>query len=265
MIYVNGSPLKVTLFPDNTSQVWQVPQLDIPDTNWVHIVWEFSHEGEFMHLAQLKALLDAKNFRCTLRIKYLPYARQDKPITNETTFALTPFAYMLNTLQFEEIIINDPHSDVALKMIYNSRASYPVGMIIDVMKLTESELLAYPDKGAVSKYVTLMGQTKEDPPFIFGEKVRDQITGRIASYSFSGEVFGRSILIVDDICDGGATFKLLAEQLLKAGALEVNLFVTHGIFSKGLRSLFDAGIKRIFTQDGECSEDRDGHILYRKI
>jgi len=62
-------------------------------------------------------------------------------------------------------------------------------------------------------------------------------------------------MIVDDICDGGATFILLAKELYAAGAKEVNLFVTHGIFSKGLIPLYEAGIKRIFTQDGEASEE----------
>jgi ribose-phosphate pyrophosphokinase len=261
MIYVNGAPLKVTLFPDNTSQVWNVPQLDIPDTNWVHIVWEFQHEGEFMHLAQLKALLDAKNFRSALRIKCLPYARQDKAITNETTFALTPFAYLLNTLQFEEIIINDPHSEIAIKMIYNSRAVYPIYEVEKVMETTESTVMCFPDKGAVTKYSKLYAR-----PYTWGEKVRDQSTGKILKYELANpsSIHEENVLIVDDICDGGATFILLAKELLTYGAENVNLFVTHGIFSRGLQPIFDAGIKRIFTQDGEASEVQ-GHIAYAKL
>jgi ribose-phosphate pyrophosphokinase len=51
-------------------------------------------------------------------------------------------------------------------------------------------------------------------------------------------------LIVDDICDGGATFVALARKLREAGAIEVSLFVTHGIFSKG-KDL--EGIDNIYT------------------
>jgi phosphoribosylpyrophosphate synthetase len=43
----------------------------------------------------------------------------------------------------------------------------------------------------------------------------------------------------------------LAKDLLAAGAKSVVLFVTHGIFSKGTRTLFESGISRVFTQDGE--------------
>ena len=57
--------------------------------------------------------------------------------------------------------------------------------------------------------------------------------------------------MVDDLCDGGATFILLAKELLSKGAKEVHLFVSHGIFSRGLGVLFDAGIKRVFVKDGE--------------
>jgi ribose-phosphate pyrophosphokinase len=260
MIYINGTPLNVTLFPDNTSQVWKIPTLDIPDTNWVHIKWEYSHEGEFMQLAQLKALLDAKNFRCALRLKYLPYGRQDKNITNETTFALTVFAHLLNTLQFEEIIIHDPHSEVALKLIYNSRAVYPTETVLHLFDTYEHNILCYPDKGALSKYKDIYKCS-----YMYGEKVRDQLTGNITSYEIKGQsVKGMKVLIVDDICDGGMTFKLLAKDLLAAGAKEVNLFVTHGIFSKGLRTLKESGINRVFTQDGEVGEHQN-QITYRRL
>lgn len=260
MILVNGTPLNVTLFPDNTSQVWKVKQIEIPDTNWVSITWEYSHEGEFMQLAQLKALLDAKGFGAALRIKYLPYGRQDKNITNETTFALTVFAHLLNSLDFKEIIIHDPHSLDAIKMIYNSRAVYPKDMVLRLFDELEHNLLCYPDKGALTKYKEIYGCS-----YMYGEKVRDQLTGNITSYEIKGQpVKGMKVLIVDDICDGGMTFKILAKDLLAAGATEVNLFVTHGIFSKGLRTLRESGINKIYTQDGEVSEIQQ-QIAYRRL
>ena len=42
---------------------------------------------------------------------------------------------------------------------------------------------------------------------------------------------------IDDICDGGQTFISLAQSLKKQGAAEIFLYVTHGIFSKGLDQL----------------------------
>lgn len=265
MILVNGSPVNTTLFPDNTSQVWKVKQLEIPNTNWVMVTWEFSHEGEFMQLAQLKMLIDRMGFRCALKLKYLPYGRQDKEVSNSATFALRAFASLINTMGFEEIIIVDPHSEIALDLIVNSHAQYPHEQLKTILLDTTTTLACYPDKGAVAKYTKVY--TEEiGSAYAYGEKVRDQLTGNITHYTLIGgdKVKGSSVLIVDDICDGGMTFKILAKDLLAAGATEVNLFVTHGIFSKGLRTLHESGINRIFTQDGEASEVQN-QIAYRRL
>lgn len=264
MILVNGSPISFTLFPDNTSQVWKVKQLDISGTNWVNVTWKFEHEGEFMQLAQLKMLVDKMGFEAALNLPFLPYGRQDKEIHNNTTFALNTFAKLLNSLYFQEVIINDPHSSIALNLINNSRAKYPVEKVKKSFELTKSELVCYPDKGALYKY----NEKVYNYPYLFGIKHRDQLTGYITGYeitSYQGHSCkNKNILIIDDICDGGATFTLLASKLIKAGAREVNLFVTHGIFSKGLKVLKDSGINRIFTHDGEASEVQQ-QITYRRL
>ena len=44
-------------------------------------------------------------------------------------------------------------------------------------------------------------------------------------------------MIVDDTCDGGRTFIELAKVLRARNAGKIELYVTHGIFSKGLKEL----------------------------
>ena len=86
---------------------------------------------------------------------------------------------------------------------------------------------------------------------LIGEKVRDQSTGRITHYSINGDVKDKNILIVDDICDGGMTFRILSKSLVDRGSKSNNLYVSHGIFSQGLDVLRNDGINRIFTINGE--------------
>lgn len=260
MIKINGTPLNVTIFPDQTSQVWKVSTLEIPNTNWVHVSWEYSNEGEFLQIAQLKDLLDAKGFEAALRIKYLPYGRQDKEVSNEATFALRTFAKLLNSLAFKEVIIHDPHSTIALDLIKNSRAVYPKDAIYELIHRSEIDIACYPDKGARTKY-TEVYKDEIGSAHVYGEKVRDQLTGNILKYDLIGgeRVKGKKVLIIDDICDGGMTFKILAKDLLEAGAKEVNLFVTHGIFSKGIKTLKESGINKVFTADGEIFHDPKGN------
>jgi phosphoribosylpyrophosphate synthetase len=63
---------------------------------------------------------------------------------------------------------------------------------------------------------------------------------------------GRHI-IVDDICDGGGTFNLLAEAWKRKNPAysKLELFVSHGIFSKGLDAI-DPVIEHITTTDSWC-------------
>lgn len=262
MIYLNGKPVKPTLFPDQTSQIWKVPEEQINLITENYIIWDFDHEGEFLHIAQLKSLIDAISLTYTyLTMSYLPYARQDKPISNESTFALRTFAGLLNSLKFDGVGIVDPHSEIALEVINNSKAVYPTYEVELAYHVTNSDIVCYPDKGAKNKYSNIYNF-----PFFHAKKVRNQSTGEITSIELvDKKTTMHNILIVDDLIDGGGTFIGLAKKLYEIeGVKEVNLFATHGIFSKGLKPLKDANIKHIFTKDGEISEVQ-GNIVYKKL
>jgi len=245
MIKLNGETLNVTIFPDNTSQVWHLPD-EVFQAKSAHIIWHFSYESEFMQISQLKHLLDESGVKASLELSYLPYGRQDKPVGNDATFALRTFARLLNSLSFTEVHIFDPHSEIAMQLIERSSAFYPTEEVYRLFAEV-GDLICYPDAGARSKYSSIF----PDLPYIYGEKIRQQENGQILSYRLIGSAKGKRVLIVDDICDGGATFVNLAAALLKDGATEVSLYVSHGLFSKGTRILFNSGIKRVFTKNQE--------------
>lgn len=252
MITLNGVEITPTKFPDNTSQIWKIP--NIPCEGWVDgrnlylYEWIFDgDESEFLHLAQLKDLIDSmdSNNYSSLNVPYLPYARQDKQISNTTTFALLTFAKLLNSLKFDDIVFEDAHSDIATTLIKNSRSE-----LINPtfhMALSSYSNICFPDKGAERRY----SECLNDHNIIIGEKVRNQLTGEITGYSVSGDIEGRDVLIVDDLCDGGRTFIEAANALYSKGAKSVDLYTTHGIYSKGINVLFDAGIVNIFNMNGQ--------------
>lgn len=245
MIKLNGYPITPTIFPDKTSQVWKLPEEYFnPRVNT--ITWEFENEAEFMHVAQLKYLLDFtqdENSYKFLKLPYLPYGRQDKPVSNAATFALMPFFTLLNTLDFDGVDVFDPHNvELTSKCIDKVFIEMPYHD--PLFKELDADPV-YPDQGAANRY--------NAPAFalIFG-KDRNPLTGEIKGIKVtSGKIEAKKYLIIDDICDGGRTFIEVAKKLYEAGATEVYLYVSHGIFSKGLQVLRDAGIKRIFTRNGE--------------
>lgn len=262
MIKLNGQKINITLFSDNTSQVWKIENIDQKRNE---IEWQFDTESEFMHLAQLVNLIhrEAPMSFVSLKMDCLPYARQDKLISNETTFALQSFAFLLNNLQLDRVESIDTHSNIPDYLIRNFHNIFPYQVIEKIVAKVNPDVLCFPDKGARDRYtkeLAFLGKVHT-----YGEKVRDQATGHITSYELKGDVKDSNVLIVDDICDGGMTFILLAKQLLTNGAKSVNLYTTHGIYSKGLRPLREAQIDRIFNMNGEVDETRMGNLIYEKI
>jgi len=250
MIKLNGRTITPTVFPDHSSQVWKVPEecFHVPGNV---ITWEFENEAEFLHVAQLKDLIHSVvgYGEVILDLPYLPYARQDKEVSNKSTFALHTFARLLNSLEFTKVVVFDAH---------NYSLSYELINCLDIV-IPDIEPLAkelnatvvYPDSGAGTRY-----QDSSVGDVIICEKERDPLTGEIKGLLINDNIEAGTYLIADDICDGGRTFIEVAKKLYKFGATEVHLYVSHGIFSKGLQVLRDAGIKRIFTRKGEVHEQR---------
>ena len=181
-----------------------------------------------------------------LILPYLPYSRQDRPTSQEEPFSLKVFGQLLNTFNLKSVRTLDVHSDVAYGCI-NNLYNVPIEKILIFLgfnKTHKDYTLVIPDAGAFKKLHNLPFGNK-----VIAMKERNIETGRLDFKGFYGDVKGKNCLIVDDICDGGGTFTALSQALLKAGAESVELFVTHGIFSKGLQVLLDSGIEAVYTTD----------------
>ena len=76
---------------------------------------------------------------------------------------------------------------------------------------------------------------------VYATKVRNPDNGEILRTEVPEDVSyrGKNLLIVDDICDGGRTFIELAKVLRDYEPSRIDLYVTHGIFSKGFEIFED--------------------------
>jgi hypothetical protein len=163
MIKLNEQIITPTMFPDKTSQVWKIQDWSFRDTTMGFIEWRFETEAEFLHVAQLKSLLDSMGYVSILHMPYLPYARQDHSVSNNTTFALHTFAKLLNSLSFYKVQCIDPHSSMASELIKNLDIIWPTKRINTLIEELKVDLVCYPDSGAVSKY-----HNRVQFPYIFG-------------------------------------------------------------------------------------------------
>lgn len=184
---------------------------------------------------------------------FTPYGRQDAPFCPGQANAMKAWADVVNNLNFKTVTTMDPHS-IAISHIDRC---VPVD-VLDILEITlasdlnfqlatDGYTLVSPDAGANKKAHAIakkFGKTE----IIRADKSRDLATGNILETIVYGDVDGEDCVIIDDICDGGMTFIKLAEKLKEKGAGKITLFVTHGIFSKGL-SVFEGLIDDIFTTE----------------
>lgn len=159
-------------------------------------------------------------------IPYLPYARQDRVCNPGEALSIKVMAGLINSIGAKQVCVTDVHSDVSLALINNVH-NYPA-TAFGLMEIVGNKLVICPDAGAEKRIL------KFKRPYVMATKVRDPLTGEIKETKLYGDVKDKECIIIDDICDGGKTFIELAKALLNAGASNVDLYVTHGIFSKGM-------------------------------
>lgn len=185
----------------------------------------------------------------TVIFGFLPNARYDRHMFKGDAAALKVFANLVNAMEFDAVCALDTHSNVAenlFKCFYNlSQKEAAVHFASD----PRIDFLVAPDAGAAKK--TEEAAKEVEKPYITMAKVRNLKTGEITGMRILDDVdlTGKTVMILDDICDGGRTFIEAAKYLREAGAERVELYVTHGIFSKGVENLLDNGIDHIYTTD----------------
>lgn len=181
--------------------------------------------------------ITAESTAIELVIPYFPYARQDRVCVEGEALGAAVMANIINSLNFSKVTIWDSHSDVSPALIHRVTNIDQVALLGRCEELNKrlsvGELtLISPDAGASKKTLKISEKFNGVPEVIQAHKVRDLKTGDIIKTEVLGDVKGKNVLIADDICDGGRTFIELAKVLKNEGALEVSLFITHGIFPK---------------------------------
>lgn len=225
MIKINGTIIiEPKQFPDGTLLLkFDKEQFDPRST--ISYEWHYESDAELFTLICLRKHL-AKYPYHQLILPYIPNARQDRVKSNEDVFTLKYFCEMINSLNFNEVIVLDAHSNVSLALLDNV-------VQMDVMEYIDKALdqvdcgrtcIFYPDEGAMKRY-----SDRIPYPYAFGIKKRDWETGKIQGLDIQNKelIAGKDILIIDDICSYGGTFYHSAKALKEAGAASISLYVTH--------------------------------------
>lgn len=182
--------------------------------------------------------IDSANIE--LYIPYFPYARQDRVMQNGESHSLRVIAKLIESCNFSEIWVDDPHSDVLAGLFCAGSLRITEQHVLAKEMLEEyannqNTYLVSPDAGALKKIYKVAKHL--ELPVIEANKVRDVSTGNIIRTKVDdlGISDPVTLIVVDDIIDGGKTYIELAKVLKETYVVQdLVLCATHGIFSKGI-------------------------------
>lgn len=229
---------------------------DLPDEPLLEVVIRASvlNSDALMDLLLLEdALLrHSPDVTMDLELPYLPYARQDRVCAIGKAFSMDVMAKLLQLHPKRRMAVWDAHSAVSVALT-GAHNVLPETIIARSEALSdllrhENTVLICPDKGAVPRCEAIQ-KAFSTSRIVYCEKKRDPMTGRIVrSEVLADDLSGQTAVITDDICDGGMTFIGIAQGLRALNCRHIVLYVTHGIFSKGL-SVFDGLVDEIYTSN----------------
>lgn len=219
----------------------------------------------FNDLGEVLVMTDAlKRMGCKevyLNLPYFPGARQDRAQDGEA-LTVKVYADIINAQGYVQVAILDPHSPVVVALIDRVQVISPLSAIRKFAEENKITHLICPDAGA-EKRVWEVGQALK-LPVIHARKHRDPSTGKLSEFSVEWQPQkDAQCLVVDDICDGGGTFLGIAEAMQKGYVNHwpvLFLWVTHGIFSKGINDLI-----RVYERIGTTNSFYEGDSLYVNV
>jgi ribose-phosphate pyrophosphokinase len=245
-----------------------------PDRNTIQLIFQDNRDITDMLFARNWITDKQPKSVCNLEMLYIPYERMDREIHNQL-FSMKYFAEIIKTCNFDTIKVLDAHSHVSkdfLKEVCNNLVEVNLADYVEVVKSIENiDLICYPDKGAYSKYPSVIQESGESIAMInymYGNKVRDLANkGQIVDYELMGALSdddykGKNVLIIDDICCLGGTAYNCAKALKAKGVNKVIFYISHcenGIYYGNI--LKDNTIDRVYTANTMGIEIKSDKIV----
>jgi ribose-phosphate pyrophosphokinase len=244
MLYLNDKPITVERFPNGESQI---DGGVLAGDGTLDLRWHYDDDKDFLRLTLVKRHLDLQPRRVRLSVDYFPYSRMDRQTGD--VFALKYVARVINDLGFDEVVVQEPHSDVLLALVDHVRAEYPSSTWLLERAMRNCgfdpgrDLLLFPDAGAQKRYHDL----SELYLHLVGLKYRSTSTGGLSDSHVLGAeqiALDAQIIIVDDLCSYGGTFLRAAETVNAAVDRQVttHLVVTHLEPAVYLGTLLSSGL-----------------------
>ena len=187
------------------------------------------------NLFELLLLVDAAR-RASARkiitvIPYFGFARQDRKDKPRVAIGAKLVANMLMAAGVDRIMTMDLHADqiqgffeVPVDHLYASTLFFG-----EIEKLDTSNLVvAAPDAGGAKRANSYAKKLNCGLALCHKHRKRPN---EVAEMIVIGDVDGKDVIIIDDMCDTAGTLTTAADLLIEKGALSVRAFCTHAVLS----------------------------------
>ena len=198
----------------------------------------------------------AKNI--TAVIPYFGYARQDRKVVPRTAISAKLVSNLITNAGANRILSVDLHAgqiqgffDIPVDNLFAT----PIFARHAKKKIKSKNLICVaPDVGGTER-ARALGKILNVGLAIVDK--RRPKPGQSQVMNIVGDVKGKTCIIVDDIIDSGGTIVNAADALIKRGAKEVHVYVTHGVLSgEAVKKIKKSKIKNLVITDTINNIDR---------
>ena len=198
----------------------------------------------------------AKNI--TAVIPYFGYARQDRKVVPRTSISAKLVSNLITKAGADRIVTVDLHAgqiqgffDIPVDNLFST----PIFARHIKRKIKSKNLICVaPDVGGVER-TRALGR-KLDVGLAIIDKRRPS-PGKSQVMNVIGNVKGKTCIITDDIIDSGGTIVNATDALIKRGAKEVYVYVTHGVLSgEAIEKIKKSKIKNLVVTDTIDNSDK---------
>ena len=191
----------------------------------------------------------AKNI--TAVIPYFGYARQDRKVVPRTSISAKLVSNLITNAGAHRVVTVDLHAGQIqgfFDMPVDNLFTTPIFARYIRKNIKSKNLICVsPDAGGIERTRGLATKIKADLAII--DKRRPE-PGKSKVMNIVGNVQGKDCIIVDDIIDSGGTIVNAADALVKKGARNVHVFITHAVLSgDAINKIQKSKIKKLIITD----------------